>query len=172
MRIRAMIVVLFVSVFALQAGVTAVQPGASENVLSGSTGAAAYPAVAAESVGHFRVVPADQAISRHRIEHGDGTALLELREPVGTLVYSNTQSSIPFGPPFADLELGDDARLTTSCPCSVSTLVVGVDGGGDGLGPSFNMDYALYTQCPHGTIPPIAGTAGTMVLPDDGLHIV
>ncbi len=122
-------------------------------------------------------VSADLPIRRYVVRHGENEGAVAdgaaRGDPVGTLVYSNTNSSMPYASGFA-YYLGDDVRTVAVCECNVSTLVVKVTGGGDGTtqpGPSFG--YALYPDCPTGGgVNPIAGTAGEVVLVDDGVWVL
>ncbi len=133
----------------------------------------AFAAVCGRSEANGEDLPAHRYIVRHGDSMGvvaDGSAN---REPVGTLVYSSTSGSSAYASSWA-YTIGDDVRTIAVCGSSVTTLIVKVNGGGSGEnepGPSF--DYALYPECPTADdVDPIAGTAGTFVLPNDGDHIV
>ncbi|MFQ5590587.1 MAG: M43 family zinc metalloprotease [Phycisphaerae bacterium] len=127
--------------------------------------------------GQGQMAAASPSVRRYTIRHGDAQGVVSAgstgRTPIGSLVYSNTTSSSPYSTGWAFV-VADDARTTAVCDCSVSTLVVKVTGGGDGsTTPGPSIDYGLYANCPtEPGVNPIAGTSGTVVLPDDGVWVL
>ncbi len=128
-------------------------------------------------VGQSVAAGADLQDRRYVVRHGENKGVVEdgaaRGDPLGTLVYSNTNSSTPYASGFA-YYLGDDVRTVALCNCDLAALVVKVTGGGDGTtqpGPSFG--YALYPDCPTANgVNPIPGTAGEVVLADDGVWVL
>lgn len=89
----------------------------------------------------------------------------------GVLEYSNTGANLPF-PIGINRLIADDIFLSGQCDCDLNRFEFTVTGGGDGSGPGFTVDYAIYSGCPDTGGSIIPGTAGSVSLPDDGTHVV
>ncbi len=129
----------------------------------------------AVGVGVLLPIAAAAPVSAQHVSVQQATAApFDSGTTVGALVYSNTNSDLPF-PPGAGRRIADDIVLTSDCPCNLDRYSFTVSGGGDGTGPGFSVDYGLYDGCPNGAVTPgtlIPGTSGTATFSDDGVHVI
>ncbi len=102
----------------------------------------------------------------------DETAFGPDQVAAGThVVYSNTNADLLF-PPGPNRRIADGLFLTELCGCRLTQFEVTVGGGGDGTGPGFSVDIGLYEGCPNDGGVLIPGTAASITLLNDGLHVV
>ena len=90
---------------------------------------------------------------------------------VPELVYSNTEADFLWRPG-AFKFIADDIFTTRTCGCDLDRYEFTVNGGGNGSGAGFTVEYALYDNCPSTGGQIIPGTSGTETLPDDDNHVV
>ncbi len=114
-------------------------------------------------------VPAGAKLTEH--VYADGASSTRAGDPTGTLVYSNVRGAILLTLP-AGFVMADDVFTTAVGGCNLAAYEVLVSGGGDGSGPGFTVDFALYDACPGNSGQIIPGTAGSMDVLDDGLHLL
>lgn len=88
-----------------------------------------------------------------------------------SLVYSNTFGEFVFSPG-PDSPIADDLSTMAVDGCVLASYLVRVTGGGDGSGPPFTANLALFDDCPLGDGGMIVRTDRTVQLPDDGLFDV
>ncbi|MFQ5463358.1 MAG: hypothetical protein ACE5E5_12130 [Phycisphaerae bacterium] len=87
------------------------------------------------------------------------------------VVYSNTNGFVAF-PPGADRLIADDLVTTSIGSCNVSAYEILVSGGGDGTGPGFQVQTALYDACPGEGGQIIPGTQHQFDPPNDGMFLL
>jgi hypothetical protein len=114
-------------------------------------------------------VPPDAPIQHHYVVPGE--TQISLGEPTGTLVYANTGGTVAF-PPGADRLVADDIIVSAVGGCDLSAYEILVTGYGDGTGPGFTVDVALYDSCPGTGGIVIPGTDDSIALDNDGLHLI
>jgi len=107
---------------------------------------------------------------------GGAPAAAQSSGPEAELAYSNpTMLEILAPGAGIDRRLGDDILITSPCGCQLDRYEITVSGGGDGSGPGFAANVALYDGCPDNDVNPaqmIPGTDRVVNLPDDGTHVV
>jgi len=125
-------------------------------------------------------VPPDGTVHYHHFDLATGVQTSaastvagggEAEPLVGTVVYRN----IPDGgfalAPAAGVEIADDLTTVALDGCDLSGLELRYTGGGDGTGPGFQVDIAMYDDCPNNGRQLIPGTAHTLSFTDDGAHV-
>ncbi len=118
-------------------------------------------------------VPAGALIERHYYDPGSGEHRLRAGDRGGeNLVYSNTPSPDVFLALPPNIRIADDILTVAIDGCSINGFEIGVAGGGDGSGPGFTVDFAIYDGCPNGGGEPIPGTQGSVATDHDGLHFI
>ena len=144
---------------------------AQDGAFAESSSSEAAPSIRIRPAGDvkFRRISFRAGDSEGRIDDGDASVSAG---PPETLVYSNTLSSLFISGGFPSFPVADDMRTTSICDCALTTLEFAVGGGGDGTGPGFDVSHTLFTNCPAGGGLPIAGTTGSVGLPDDGDFLV
>ena len=112
-------------------------------------------------------VPNEQPV--RRINLGATTDRRNRPSETGTaLVFSNTTGTFLFAPG-AGVAVGDDLATIGIEGCVLDSYSVRVAGGGDGTGPGFGVDLALFDDCPMAGGVVIARTQRSVELPDDGV---
>ncbi len=87
------------------------------------------------------------------------------------LVYANSYANALF-PPGPGWRIADDLWTTAMCGCALDAYELTVGGGGDGTGPGFSVEFALYDACPNGGGAILPGTADSRTFDDDGIHVI
>lgn len=114
----------------------------------------------------LRPLPENMPI-RHIVVDRNGVHQGGVAGAVGTRVYQNTLGANFFAGD-ANVRYADDLVLIAAGGCDLSWLELFVTGGGDGSGPGFDAEFALYTACPNDGGVLIPGTEGAFQLDDDG----
>ncbi len=89
----------------------------------------------------------------------------------GKLLYANSRCDQPVPFPPGAL-IADDLWTEVVGSCQLERYEVMVTGMGDGTGPGFPVEGALYDGCPSDGGQTLDGTAFQVDLPDDGAHLV
>ncbi|MFQ5463367.1 MAG: hypothetical protein ACE5E5_12175 [Phycisphaerae bacterium] len=128
---------------------------------------------AASLAGQAIAIPPGTPIQRHYYNASTHAETTSATTGAPLVVYSNSGGTLVF-PPGPNKQIADDLFTLPSCTCDLATFefTVGGAAGSDGTGPGFVVDFALYESCPGAGGVVVPGTEGTMILPDDGLHLI
>lgn len=88
--------------------------------------------------------------------------------------YRNTDGPFYY-PAGANTRTADDIRIACLSQANMTRLEILVDGGGNGSGPGFSVQFEMFTACPSDPGSPgvpIPGTQGSANLPNDGPFVV
>jgi len=128
--------------------------------------------------------PPDTPIMTHYLKLGTGligSVAGDDEVPFDEIAYENVPPPVFAFPPGNNKPIADDVVTVAVGGCDVWGYEIMVGGAnsqgvpGNGSGPGFNVEFALYDGCPRPANQPnpgqvIPGTAGSMMVPNNGLH--